>query len=124
MGVAGNSCLGNCCICHPVICQSTLSFTVIVVALISHIEVQKSSPVEIIPTYFLGMFGFRASLERVTMTTQRVNIAEIPFFLREDSQNIRIFRLIFLGLYLMGSLFVLQWWHAVVACSCGMQLWR
>lgn len=115
MGVAGNSCLGNCCICHPVICQSTLSFTVIVVALISHIEVQKSSPVEIIPTYFLGMFGFRASLERVTMTTQRVNIAEIPFFLREDSKNIRIFRLIFLGLYLMGSLFVLQWWHAVVA---------
>lgn len=118
MGVAGNSCLGNCCICHPVICQSTLSFTVIVVALIAHIEVQKSSPVEIVPTYFLGMFrfGFRASLERVTMTTQRVNIAEIPFFffLREDSKNIQICRLIFLGLYLMGSLFVLRWWDAVV----------
>lgn len=112
MGVAGNSCLGNCCICHPVICQSTLSF--IVVALIAHIEVQKSSPVEIIPTYF--RFGFRASLERVTMTTQRVNIAEIPFFffLREDSKNIQICRLIFLGLYLMGSLFVLRWWDAVV----------
>lgn len=117
MGVAGNSCLGNCCICHPVICQSTLSFTVIVVALIAHIEVQKSSPVEIIPTYFLGMFrfGFRASLERVTMTTQRVNIAEIPFFfLREDSKNIQICRLIFLGLYLVGSFFVLRWWDAVV----------
>lgn len=50
------------------------------------------------------------------MTTQRVNIAEIPFFfLREHSKNIQIFRLIFLGLYLMGSLFVLQWWDAVVA---------
>lgn len=107
MGVAGNSCLGNCCICHPVICQSTLSFTVIVVALIAHIEVQKSSPVEIIPTYFLGMFrfGFRASLERVTV---------LFFFLREDSKNIQICRLIFLGFYLVGSLFVLRWWDAVV----------